>query len=126
MKFLLVDDEQDILDLVSEFLNLKFDGAEIETVTDGIDAVISVTEKTYDVIITDHKMEKMNGAEFVYNMRNMESSKNKNTPTIILSGYIPLVKESLSEDDKLLFMDKPFEAESLIRKIRLLTGSKSS
>ena len=126
MKFLLVDDEQDILELVASFLELEFEGAKIEKVSDGIDAVISVTEQKFDLIITDHKMDKMNGTEFVYNMRNMESSKNKTTPTIILSGFIPLVKESLAEDDKLIFMDKPFQPEDFIRKIKLLTGNKNA
>ncbi len=126
MNILLVDDEQEILEILSELIKNNFENAQVDTANDGIDAVIAITEKQYDIIITDHMMHKMNGAEFVYNLRNIESSLNKNTSVIVLSGFIPQVQKILTEDATILFLSKPYEPEKLMRKIRLLTAGKKS
>lgn len=126
MNFLIVDDEKEILEVLEDNLKDAFSDSKIEKVFDGIDAVICITEEKFDLIITDHKMAKMNGVEFLNNLRSMEASKNKETPVIILSGYLPQVRELTQESDKTIFIEKPFNRESLVRNIKILTGNKSA
>lgn len=126
MKILLVDDEKYLVAVLKDLIEASFEEAEVETVFDGIDAVISITEEKFDCIITDHKMEKMNGAEFIINMKTIESSKNKATPTIVLSGFIPMAESKLADYSDIHYMNKPFNADILINKISEITGNKIS
>lgn len=125
MNILLIDDERDLLEVLAEQISSHFEQAQFTKVFDGIDALIYITEQKYDLIITDHKMSKMNGIEFLYNMQNMKSSLNKTSPIIFLSGFIPEVKQQIRESERTLFLDKPYQETDLIQKInQLITNNK--
>ena len=114
-KVLIIDDEEDVLFLLKDFiqLNLKGMDLQLDTCQQSMDALLKITETKYNLIITDHKMPKMLGSEFLYNLRNLSSSRNKQTPTIILSGYVPEAKNLIEDRSSIYFLDKPFNPEQL-------------
>ena len=124
MKVLLVDDEKEILEVLKDLIFISFDNTEIDTALDGVDASILCSEKAYDIVITDFRMSKMDGEEFIQHMRKMDSSKNKLTPVIVLSGFISDAEERLSQFEALTFMTKPYNSENLLETIGQITGNK--
>lgn len=122
MNLLLVDDEPEINEILKETLKSEFPSAKFECVEDGTEALIAITDKKFDLVVTDYKMRRMNGIEFLNNMQNIEASKNKDTPAIIFSGFIPQVTEQMSETSTILFEHKPLKFDSLARKVKILTS----
>lgn len=78
---LIIDDERAIRSTLNEILS--FEGYKIEEAVDGEDGFRKFSQKTYDVVICDIKMPKMDGIEF------LEKSKevNADVPIIMLSGH---------------------------------------
>ena len=60
-KILVVDDEPDILEIIS--YNLRKEGYEIQTAENGLEAVASAKEFLPDMILLDVMMPKMDGME---------------------------------------------------------------
>lgn len=80
-KILIVDDEKDILDLLSKVF--KKNGYEIDTARDGIEALEKAKSFKPALILTDIKLPNMDGIELLKKFKTMDS-----TPEIILmTGY---------------------------------------
>ena len=67
---LIVDDDEDFTNLYETFL--KFDGYEVDTFTDPIDALYSFRKDVYDLVLLDLKMPKMNGVELSEELQNID------------------------------------------------------
>jgi DNA-binding NtrC family response regulator len=78
---LIIDDEKAIRKTLTEILS--FEGHKIEEAADGEEGLKKFTEKTYDVVLCDIKMPKMDGVEF------LEKAKQHNAdiPIIMISGH---------------------------------------
>lgn len=104
---LLVDDEQDVRDLVSEILSRA--GYTVRTASDGRDAIEVLDHVRPSVIIMDLQMPIMNGAEFRQaQRRNREWIK---IPTVVMTGTTdePLLDLAIEETLK-----KPVRAFKLL------------
>jgi len=104
---LLVDDEQDVRDLVSEILSRA--GYTVRTASDGRDAIEVLDHVRPSVIIMDLQMPVMNGAEFRQaQRRNREWIK---IPTVVMTGTTdePLLDLAIEETLK-----KPVRALKLL------------
>ncbi len=121
-KILVVDDEQQIRDLLDNFL--KGEGYEVIVAADGNEAIkLAVTENP-QVIVLDIKMPEVDGLEVCKRLK--EKEKTRFIPVIVITGYEDNKMEALDAgaDD---FVNKPFDmAELSIRvksvlKIRHLT-----
>ena len=89
-KILLIDDEIEILNVLKLFLTKKgFDVTEVERGQDGLD--ILEKDTSFDLIILDHRMPGMKGAEVVEQLK----ARDIDIPVIILTG-------SLGKDVRLL------------------------
>ena len=66
-KILLVDDDKDILEILS--YNLRKEGFEVETATDGISALKKAKKFIPDLIILDVMMPNMDGMETCEKLR---------------------------------------------------------
>jgi CheY-like chemotaxis protein len=119
---LICDDEADLIEVISLEIETCLDTHDIniEVITNSIDALIKITEVQYDLVITYHRMPTMTGVEFLYNMKNILSSLNKETPVIILSGFLPDVKEALDDNDNAVLMSKPYSRDVLIKNVKEL------
>ncbi len=81
-KILLVDDEQDILDLLS--YNFKKQGYEVHTALDGNEAIIEVSSFHPDIIVSDILMPNTSGIKMCRLLKADE--RYKNIPVIFLSA----------------------------------------
>ncbi len=78
---LIIDDEKSIRKTLSEILS--YEGYKIDEAGDGEEGLKKFTEKSYDVVLCDIKMPKMDGIEF------LDKSKlvNPDVPVIMISGH---------------------------------------
>jgi DNA-binding response OmpR family regulator len=108
-KILIIEDERSMRLLLENFLSKKYD---IETKTDGQDALEWLEGNLPDLIICDLQMPNMNGYLFLEKVR--QRGFTKHTPIIMLSGV-----ESSKERIKCYrlgaqdFLAKPFNPEEL-------------
>jgi len=112
-KVLVVDDELDFLSIMNFFLTLE--GYNVETVSDGAEAIKSVKKERPDLILLDVIMPRMDGYSALRELR--QDRMTKDIPVIMLSilDQTEEQTESLNITDYLV---KPFSSERLIQKIR--------
>lgn len=81
-KILFIEDDQDLVEMYTIKLIQK--GYEIEIARNGVWGLKMAQKKKFNLIIMDISMPAMNGGEALVEIK--KSSKNKDTPVIILSG----------------------------------------
>jgi phosphate regulon transcriptional regulator PhoB len=114
-KILAVDDEQDIIELLS--YNLSREGFEVTTAADGEEALKKIRAKSFDLIILDLMMPGIQGMELCRILRN--DPKTKSLPIIMLTAKTEEVDRILGlemgADD---YITKPFSPRELIARIK--------
>src|SRR6185295_9299699 len=78
---LIIDDEKAIRKTLSEILS--YEGYKIEEAGDGEEGLRRVRDKTFDVVLCDIKMPKLDGIEFLEKVR----ESNPDVPVIMISGH---------------------------------------
>ena len=110
---LIIDDEKAIRKTLSEILS--FEGYDIVEAADGEEGLKQFKEKTYDVVLCDIKMPKLDGMEFL--QKAMEH--NPDVPVIMISGHgnietaVEAVKKGAYD-----FIQKPPDLNRLLITIR--------
>jgi len=112
-RILVVDDEKNICDLLK--VALEQIGCEVETTTEGAQAIGWAHQNKYDAIFLDIKMPGMNGVEVLKNLRQVQP----NAAFVMITGYAgsDLVDESLSSG-AFVCLSKPFgisQVQDIIR-----------
>ena len=79
-RILIADDEEIVRTLLAEAL--QFYGYEIDVVEDGVEAMSHIEQKSYDLVITDYVMPKMDGLELTRRIK----AKYPHTPILIITG----------------------------------------
>ena len=114
-KILVIDDEQNIRILLENFLSQDYD---IESKSDGIEALEWLEGHLPDLIICDIQMPNMDGYEFLKNVR--QRGYTKHTPVIMLSGSETSPDRvkcyKMGAQDYLMKPFNPEELEELIKK----------
>ena len=112
-KVLIVDDEPDMLNLLTKVL-VKKCGCAVETALSAEQALVELKSDAYDVILTDIKMPGMDGLEFLGRINSLDSA----VTTILMTGYgtIEMAVQAL-KDGAYDFIEKPFDNERIIRTI---------
>ena len=119
MKLLVVEDEIQLADALSEIL--KRNMYSVDTVYDGVEGLDNALTGVYDCIILDIMLPGMNGLEVLQNLRAEKIS----TPVLLLTARSEI-------DDKINGLDfgaddyltKPFVTGELLARIRALTRRK--
>jgi len=105
---LILDDEP----IVGERLKtlLAKDGHRVEVFTDPRLAIQRLEEKTFDIIISDIRMRKIDGIQVM----NHVFQKSKTTKVILITGYatLELARESLTKG-AFDFIAKPFKSKEI-------------
>ncbi len=119
-RILIVDDEEAIRKVLSEYLsNMNLD---IETAVDGRDALKKHMEKPFDIIISDLVMPNIDGLSLLKKVREMD----ENVIFIMITGYptIQTAVETIKEgaDD---YITKPFRMEDVQLRINRAFEKKS-
>lgn len=111
-KVLLVDDERDFTEILSERMESR--GLDVDTAASGPEALEKVKQRPYDAIILDLAMPEMDGIE---TMRRL-LDENPDLQVILLTGHATLQKGveamKLGAVD---FLEKPAEIQKLMEKI---------
>lgn len=114
-KILLVDDEQDILDLLSYNFNKR--GYTVHTAHDGNEALSEMTAFIPDIIVSDILMPNINGIGLCRLLKNDE--RYKNIPVIFLSAANDdLLVLSSIEAGGARYLSKPIQMEKLFDVVR--------
>jgi DNA-binding NtrC family response regulator len=110
---LIIDDEKAIRKTLTEILS--FEGYKIDEASDGEEGLKKFKDKTYDVVLCDIKMPKLDGIEFLQKA----AESNGDTPIIMISGHgnietaVEAVKKGAYD-----FISKPPDLNRLLITIR--------
>ena len=123
-KILLIDDDVLVLKTLRRLLLKK--GYEVEDVKTADDGLQKVKSQSFQLILCDLRMPKVNGIEFIRSVRKIEADKNQITPVIFMTGYTD--EDMQIEAEKLkpaAYLLKPFNIDLVIESIEkiLATGN---
>lgn len=110
---LIIDDEKAIRKTLTEILS--FEGYKVEEAADGEEGLKRFKEKTYDAVLCDIKMPRLDGLEFLQ----QATEQNRDVPVIIISGHgnietaVEAVKKGAYD-----FIQKPPDLNRLLITIR--------
>ncbi|MFC1852573.1 response regulator [candidate division CSSED10-310 bacterium] len=111
-KILLVDDEQEFTEVLSQRLETR--GMKVDVARNGLEALKKIEDHVYDVIIMDMVMPELNGIEALKRIR----KSNPELQIILLTGHATLEKGieavKLGAMD---FLEKPADIKKLMNKI---------
>ena len=116
-KILVVDDEPDIIEILS--IRLRTAGFEVSSAKNGEEAVAKAKSEKPLVIIMDVMMPVMSGFEALQKIR--QDPGTKNIPVIVLSSKGGM-KDFFADMHGVEFMQKPFDFEVLMSRIEALVG----
>jgi len=112
-KILIVDDEQDFLDVISDRLTAR--DMNVSTASSAIDAIKKIDEESFDAVVLDLQMPEMDGLETLKIMK----EKNPDLQVILLTGHATVEKGI--EAMKLGAMDlieKPADLATIVDRIK--------
>jgi len=114
---LLIDDDQDILDLLS--LTLKKEGYRISTACDGLEAILNLGKETFDLLVCDVDMPNLNGFQLI----GFCQQKGIKTPVIFLTAKTQEEEElkgfKLGAVD---YIKKPYQKQIMLMRIKKALG----
>ena len=113
-KVLIIDDDEELCELVSEYLAVE--GFETEAVHDGESGLQSAISGDYDMAILDVMMPKMNGFDVLRNLREKST-----LPVLMLTArgedMERIVGLEIGADD---YLPKPFNPRELVARLRAI------
>lgn len=113
-KVLIIDDDEELCELVSEYLGVE--GFETAVVNDGASGLAAARSGKYDLAILDVMLPKMNGFEVLKNLRTDSS-----LPVLMLTArgddMERIVGLETGADD---YLPKPFNPRELVARLRAI------
>lgn len=120
MRILVVEDERDLNRILTKTLSAE--GCSVDACFDGLEALDYLSGASYDVIVLDRMMPRMDGMELLSRLR----TQGDETPVIFLTA-----KDAVSERVRGLdagaddYLVKPFSFDELMARIRVVTRKHS-
>lgn len=120
---LVIDDDELILRTLKRLLTKE--GYKITIAPNGAKAFNEITQRDFDLIISDIKMPEIDGVETLKKIREyLTLNSRKLIPEIMITGY---AKEKIYQDALHLkaaaYIDKPFDMKPLLEAIQNLIGT---
>lgn len=121
LRVLIVDDEVDALDLIT--VELAQHGAKVTGVTNAEDALDALAKDSFDILISDIGMPRIDGYELIRRIRRQEAGKDKRLPALALTAYarvqdrMQAIMAGFSTH-----VAKPVEANELVTVVASLAG----
>jgi len=122
-KILVVDDEPDVN--LTLRIALEENGLMVDTYTDPIVAIENYEAHSYDLLILDIKMPKMNGFELYEKIKKIDNEVKVCFLTALteLYEYDKFKEEVSPKEDERYFIPKPIENEDLIKRVNSIIDS---
>ena len=116
---LIVDDSKTVRNLVAFIM--KKEGFKVTVAEEGLDGLEKLYSSTYDLVISDVNMPRMDGFTFVRTVREQETYRD--LPIVILSteGQEHDIQEGLSLGAN-LYMVKPAQPDTMVKNVKMLIG----
>jgi len=116
-KILVVDDEDDIREILMDFLELE--KATVTAASNGLEAFNQYQKNDFDLILTDLKMPQMSGDELVQKI--IDYNKKECPKILIITGELNDAKiVDFLKKKNINLLKKPFTRENLIKEIQVL------
>lgn len=113
-KILIIDDDEELCELVSEYLTVE--GFEIEAIHDGKSGLAEALKENHDMLILDVMLPKKNGFDVIRDLR-----KESNIPVLMLTArgedMERIVGLEIGADD---YLPKPFNPRELVARLRAI------
>ena len=127
LHILVVEDDVFARDLIIRILK-EIDTGQISSADNGYEALTVLQEDQWrvDVILLDLEMPRMNGYEFIKELRNEFEPPLSETPVIVISGHSD--KQALDRTNELgvgLFLLKPITIDQVVTRINAAMRHKS-
>lgn len=116
---LIVDDDCDILDSMSRLANLLLEGVPILTAGSGAAGLRILQENDVKIIVTDYKMPKMNGFQFLEEAAKIRPHAIRLLMTAFADPKIGA--EAAGRHGVAVLITKPFDPDYFIRVLQSLT-----
>lgn len=129
-RVLLLDDEPNVLRALRRCLasippqQLDGEPLRIETFSSPTEALGSCEESTFDLILTDYRMPRMDGVEFLTRVIPIQP----NAPRVIVSGFADrdAIIAAINDAQLTRFSEKPWDDDALRQTVSMiLTGGKA-
>jgi DNA-binding NtrC family response regulator len=127
---LLVDDDPNCIDIISEVL--KRTGLEVEVARDGEEALNKFTMKSFELTLTDLMMPKMNGMSLLKEIRRREKEAVvlvitgfgtiESAVSAIKAGAYDYITKPINLDELELVINRALEKKRLINQLNSLKG----
>jgi len=115
VRLLLVDDDKEILDQMSKFLERR--GFNADTASSGQKAINRIDKEEYDLVITDLKMPRISGMDVLAAVK----EKSPSTYVMILTGYGTIeTAVNAMKIGAFDYLSKPFKMKDLLEKVDLV------
>ncbi len=116
---LAVDDSTSIRQMVS--FTLKSSGYEVIEAVDGMDGLEKAKTKTFNLVLTDQNMPRMDGLTLIKNLRNLPQYKT--TPILMLTTESSDAMKSQGRAAGATgWLVKPFDPQKLIEVVKKVIG----
>ena len=118
---LVIDDSNQFLFMMKSML--EFNRLNVNAMADSLESKAIIESKTYDLIIIDYIMDKMDGLQLAEFIRQTE--KNKRTKVILLTtkGLDEFELETVNRL-QLKYIQKPIVPADLVKKILVMVGER--
>jgi DNA-binding response OmpR family regulator len=117
IRVLVVDDEEDFLKALVTRLELR--GMDVRGVTSGDEALETLAERSFDVVVLDIKMPGLDGIDVLRAIRREHTG----TAVLVLTGH---ASQELSEEGRSLgafdYLIKPVKLEKILERIAAAAG----
>jgi CheY-specific phosphatase CheX/FixJ family two-component response regulator len=109
---LIADDEEEIVESLKLAFEMSFEGLNVITADNGLEAYRRAHNQSFDLICTDFRMPKLNGKDFIIALR--EQVFNRNTPIFLISGVSQEAEEIQKDFENVFFFEKPFKSHEIM------------
>ena len=119
MKILIADDEIELASALAKIL--RKNNYSVDITNDGEEALLRFEQESYDAIILDIMMPKIDGIEVLKTIR----KTNKNIPIMMLTAKTEVEDKVLGLDSGANdYLEKPFDTRELLARLRNITKQK--
>jgi len=119
-RIMIVDDEQEVCDAVKAVLELE--GFEVLTALSGPESLKKLQKEKADLVLIDFFMPKMSGRELCERIRKDPKLKGLRVAFLTAARFGDVGMEKLRKLKALDYIQKPFDNDDLVRRVRRMVS----